>query len=543
MGIIRSITLKARLVGSFAAIVAVFVGAAVFNSCQLNRMAELQDVQTAKLSLKQMAMELKVQVQEMKDLSSGLMISRQAIYIEKYRDQRPSFTETIRRIGDSAETEEQMLRRSLLITASVEYLETFDRAVKVIQDPGLTPVDVQTNIESMYKQAQEQRDRIFELVDGFYQDYLRDSEEAVQAASRTMEESSRVLTASSAAAVVFTLAVSFLLTRSFSRPIRVLQAAVARLAEGDLRQRIGSASRDELGQLSQSFDRMTERVQAMLGQSREIASTLAGHSRSLHAFSEQTSAANADIQRAIEEISSGTAQQAGQAETSASLIAGLEEEMEGIRSSTEGMRNAVGGTSGQLRMGSLSMQALGEAASHSEELLEQAVRDMNELALHSAEIGTITKTISEVSKQTHILALNAAIEASRAGEQGRGFSVIAEEVRKLSLETEQSSRRIGEMVESLQTQTRKTDSNLAEVREGLYAQNRQVAVTLGSFEGIRLSMEDVDGRMRDITEGCRPPTPKIAGCPTRSATWPRSLKRQRREQSRSAPPRRSRTAR
>lgn len=73
-----------------------------------------------------------------------------------------------------------------------------------------------------------------------------------------------------------------------------------------------------------------------------------------------------------------------------------------------------------------------------------------------------TGTIDSISSQTNLLALNASIEAARAGEAGKGFSVVAEQIRKLSTETKDSSGQISEALSRLDEISGKMTSSIEE---------------------------------------------------------------------------------
>jgi methyl-accepting chemotaxis protein len=69
----------------------------------------------------------------------------------------------------------------------------------------------------------------------------------------------------------------------------------------------------------------------------------------------------------------------------------------------------------------------------------------------STDIGTIVNLIASIAKKTNLLALNATIEAARAGDAGRGFSVVASEVKSLSVQTQGATDDIKRKIATLQT--------------------------------------------------------------------------------------------
>lgn len=119
------------------------------------------------------------------------------------------------------------------------------------------------------------------------------------------------------------------------------------------------------------------------------------------------------------------------------------------------------------------------------ENIERISSDANEVSMSSVVISSqsqntknrvsetdkILQYIKGISEQTNLLGLNAAIEAARAGNHGAGFSVVAQEIRKLSLETKDAIGDIKKIIEDIKKSIDEMDISVGETIKRINVQN------------------------------------------------------------------------
>jgi methyl-accepting chemotaxis protein len=83
------------------------------------------------------------------------------------------------------------------------------------------------------------------------------------------------------------------------------------------------------------------------------------------------------------------------------------------------------------------------------ELFKNLLRQFESIQNRFNNIQNVISLLNEISRQTNLIALNASIEAAKRGEQGSRFTVIAEEIRKLSLNSRESTKEISSLINSI----------------------------------------------------------------------------------------------
>jgi methyl-accepting chemotaxis protein len=95
---------------------------------------------------------------------------------------------------------------------------------------------------------------------------------------------------------------------------------------------------------------------------------------------------------------------------------------------------------------------IGELAGFVNQLPQQIASErqyLEELVSKVRRLSSITDSIRRMARQTEILSINAAIAAASAGEAGRAFGVLAGEVRRLALQSNESAREIESTISHL----------------------------------------------------------------------------------------------
>lgn len=293
----------------------------------------------------------------------------------------------------------------------------------------------------------------------------------------------------------------FVIARSISKGIKGTKERLDVLATNDLSAAVPETkARDEIGQMSRSFGKMQQNLRSVIATLYAQSDELAESCESMNAATTQASESMETIKNAAGELAATATQTAGDVENIASDMNRLDAIMGDSVDSTKALAEASDLIRRASAEGMKIVENLTSVNNDCVAAFDSIFEGIASVEGSANRISDASELISSIAGQTNLLSLNASIEAARAGDAGRGFSVVAEEIRKLSDESEQNVSTINSLLDELQANTRSAIDKSEMVKGFVEAQNESVAKTRESFEGIVAAIDDVNRAVSLLSE-------------------------------------------
>jgi methyl-accepting chemotaxis protein len=268
--------------------------------------------------------------------------------------------------------------------------------------------------------------------------------------------------------------------------LRNMATVTEQVGAGDLTAQCALHSRDLIGAIADSFRTMTQEMRTVVGGICTLSARVSSEAHSMKdliggltarlSSHHDNSRQIVDLVSSMNEFSEGISQNSGSAVTQSD---------KSRAAASAGQESVERAREGIARMG---------------RTVAALTADIDDLAVSSARIQSISSSIREIADQTNLLALNAAIEAARAGEQGRGFAVVADEVRKLAEKTATATREIETVLSQTRVRIEEAVAKSADSLKEMDEAQRRSGETGQALAEIMQSVADVAQQIRNVAE-------------------------------------------
>ncbi len=318
----------------------------------------------------------------------------------------------------------------------------------------------------------------------------------LKAMQSQINQSQGLITFVSVFALVFGVIIALFLIRIIIKPIQKLASALKEISEGDgdLTKRIEIKTKDEIGDLANSFN-------AFIGKLNDIIIDISVNSETVTAASGEVLSVSDQMSESADDLfsrSNSVATAAKEMSTNMDSVAAASEQ-----ASTN--LDMVSGSAGQMK---ITLNEVAKNCDKAREISENAADQVNTasdrvglLGNSAKEISKVTEVITDIAAQINLLALNATIEAARAGEAGKGFAVVAEEIKGLATQTAKAILDIQQQIDSIQTSTGDTVKDVGKITNVISSVTEIVAAISSAIEEQSASAKEIAQNIEQASVG------------------------------------------
>ena len=299
--------------------------------------------------------------------------------------------------------------------------------------------------------------------------------------------------------LVVTIIIGVILSKSMIKPLLVLKEAAKQLAQGNLAYDFKVNTGDEIGELSNSFIEMRESLKTLVKQISSASDNVTTSSKDVLDASKQAEIVASQIAEATSQLALGSDEQAKSVENTFRSINKIVQSIDEIAANSVKSFDSSSKAEQLVKNGVEIVKTQDTKMEESTNAVGQVSEVIFTLNNKTIQIGQIIEVIESVAEQTNLLALNAAIEAARAGEQGRGFAVVADEVKKLAEESQESIGKIQTIIKDIKDTTNTAVESVKYATDTISQQNESVQNTSKVFKDILEIVDMIADEIQEIS--------------------------------------------
>jgi methyl-accepting chemotaxis protein len=296
--------------------------------------------------------------------------------------------------------------------------------------------------------------------------------------------------------VILSLVIGFIIARIINKPLQDLVRKVNQISNGDLNiTRSTQIFKDEVRNLVSLFEKMTDSLRSLVGDTLNKSNQIAKSSKQLMDISESSASSSTEL--------------SAQTSTAAASSEQISSNVTSVASSAEEMGHSIK----EISKNTVTFSKLSRESEKKALIANEVMKKLGESSQH---IGNIIKTITNIAEQTNLLALNATIEAARAGEAGKGFAVVANEVKDLAKGSAKATEEITTMISAIQTDSSNAIKAIEEIILNVKEVNSISEVISSAIEEQSITTSEITRNLSEASKGVNAIVEVVSGISTSS---------------------------